>query len=104
MDMNLVILGGRLSRDPEIREFESGGRLVRYAVTVRSDEAGCRTDIVPVTLWNPTLDDLAWVRGDGVWITGMVQRRYRSAPGGRQGVIEVVASSVRDRTVHDLAD
>ena len=38
MDLNLVVLCGRLAAPAEIRQFESGSRLARYLVTVRSEE------------------------------------------------------------------
>jgi single-stranded DNA-binding protein len=37
MDLNLVVLCGRLAVEPELRTFESGTRLMRLLVTVRSD-------------------------------------------------------------------
>ena len=53
MDLNLVVLAGRLAAPPELRAFESGATLIRYLVTVRSEEPRRRVDVVPVTLWNP---------------------------------------------------
>ena len=38
MDLNLVVLSGRLAAPPELRVFESGRRFARYLVTVRSEE------------------------------------------------------------------
>jgi len=100
MDLNLVVLSGRLAADPEVREFESGSRLVRYLMTVRSDEPGRRVDVVPVTRWNPTPDDEARVRGDRVWVTGTLQRRFWTANEGRRSRVEIIATHVtlRDET------
>src|SRR4051812_7012131 len=49
--MNVVVLHGTLSRDPEERMLPSGDRLLAYEVTVR--EEGQPTDSVPVTWLDP---------------------------------------------------
>ena len=39
MDLNLIVLAGRLAAPPETASFDSGASFVRYLVTIRSDEA-----------------------------------------------------------------
>jgi single-stranded DNA-binding protein len=96
-DINLVVLRGRLGADPELREFESGSRLIRYLVVLRSEAPRRRTDVVPVVVWDPP-DDL-WERSGlyewSFWGVGSVQRRYFEGPEGRTSRIEVVAEQVR---------
>lgn len=94
MDMNLVVMGGSLATDPEVRHFDSDTYLVRYLLTVRSDEPEHRVDVVPVTRWRPSSWEASRVRGDRLWVTGMVQRRFSSEFDGRQSRLEVVATSV----------
>lgn len=96
MDLNLVVLAGRLAAPPEIRQFESGTRLVRYLVTVRTEEPVRRVDVVPVTLWDPAdeLVDADPTPGTRVWVAGSVQRRFWSATEGRRSRLEVVADQV----------
>ena len=96
MDLNLVVLAGRLAAPPEIRLFEGGRRLARYLVTVRSIEPHRRVDVVPVVLWDPpdALVDAAPDPGIGVWVAGAVQRRFWSGPEGRRSRLEVVAEQV----------
>lgn len=93
MDMNLVVIGGSLVTDPEIRRFESGAYLARYLLTVRSEEPERRVDVVPVIRWEPSRWESDRARGDRLWITGMVQRRF-SGDHGRSSRLEVVATSV----------
>lgn len=99
MDLNLVVLSGRLAAPPEIRQFESGSRLARYLLTVRSDEPVSRVDVVPVTLWDPPDDliDLDPAPGSRLWVAGSVQRRFWSAEEGRRSRIEIVADQVCPR-------
>ena len=103
MDLNLVVLAGRLAAPPEIRQFESGSRLVRYLVTTRSEEPTRRVDVVPVTLWDPPDDliDAEPLPGARLWIAGSVQRRFWSATEGRRSRLEVVADQVCPRENSD---
>ena len=104
MDFNLVVLGGRLAAPPELRIFESGARLLRYLVTVKSDEPHRRVDVLPVTLWDPH-DEL--VRqdlqpGNRLWTVGSVQRRFWDGTDGRRSRIELIAANVSPRDPESL--
>jgi single-stranded DNA-binding protein len=96
MNMNLVVLGGKLAAPPELREFESGSSLIRCLVTVRSEAPRRRVDVVPVTLWDPAPDEplAAAAPGRRIWVTGMVQRRFWEAAEGRRSRLEVVAHHI----------
>ena len=104
-DFNLVVLCGSLAVEPEYRSFDSGARLIRYLVTTRSSEPVRRTDVIPITQWDPP--DPAWERsffmGERVMVIGTVQRRFWNAVEGRKSRLEVVASSVEFRDSGCLA-
>lgn len=106
MDLNLVVLAGRLAAPPEFRRFESGARLVRYLVTVRSDEPRRRVDVVPVTQWNPDEAALAAPADPGrrLWIAGGVQRRFWDGDATRRSRLEIIAHQVEIRDEHDRPD
>lgn len=95
-DFNLVVLCGQLTIEPEYRAYDSGARLIRFLVSTRSSEPLRRLDVVPVVVWDPP--DELWMRDsqrlDRVIVIGTVQRRYWTAPDGRESRIEVVASKV----------
>ena len=99
MDMNLVVLTGTLATAPDLREFESGARLLRLLVTVRQDEPRKRVDVVPVTLWDPPADLLSenLERGRRVMVVGAAQRRFWEAKEGRKNRVEIVAEHVKPR-------
>jgi single-stranded DNA-binding protein len=104
MDMNLVVLAGSVSAPPEHRVFESGARLLRLLITVRTDEPRRRVDVVPVTLWDPP-DELEQVAiGSRVWVAGSVQRRFWDAEAGRKSRLEVVAQQVTLRPLEELVE
>ncbi len=104
MDLNLIVLCGRLSVDAEMRTFDSGARLIRYLMVVRADHPRRRVDVIPVTLWDPPgeLLDQPGQKGDRIWVCGMVQRRYWESPDGRRSRIEVVAEQVTMRDLDEL--
>ncbi|MDQ3781733.1 MAG: single-stranded DNA-binding protein [Actinomycetota bacterium] len=93
VDINLVVIAGRLSADPESRTLESGTTLVRFLVTVRLSQPRRRVDVIPVTMWEPPDDLMADppLRGDRVWFTGNIRRRFWEGPEGRRSRLEVVA-------------
>jgi single-stranded DNA-binding protein len=101
MDLNLVVLSGRLAAAPEMRVLDSGTRLVRYLVTLRTETPRRRVDVLPVTLWEPS-DDAAvdLEKGRRVWVAGSAQRRFWEGPEGRRSRIEIVAEQV----THDIAE
>ncbi len=104
MDLNLVVLAGRVAADPEIRTFDSGSTLLRLLVTVRSSEPRRRIDVVPVVMWSPDDAVIEGVAaGRPVWVAGSVRRRFWSADDGRSSRLEVVAHEVtlRDDEVSD---
>ena len=86
MDINLVVVAGTLAATPELREFDSGARLLRLLVTVRTPEPHKRVDVIPVTLWDPPAELVAGnpERGRRVWVCGGVQRRFWEAKEGRR--------------------
>lgn len=104
MDLNLVVLCGRIATDPELRVFDSGTRLIRYLITVRSDAPRRRVDVVPVTLWDPTDEqvDEPGERGRRIWVCGAVQRRFWESPDGRSSRLEVVAEQVNVNDVEAM--
>lgn len=93
MDMNMVLLSGKLAAPPELRKFESGSRLLRSLVTARCDAPRRRVDVIPVTLWEPAQDHelIEAPAGQRVWVLGTVQRRFWSSTEGRRSRLEVVA-------------
>lgn len=104
MDLNLVVICGRLAVDPELKSFDSGTKLVKLLVTVRSEEPRRRVDVVPVAVWDPPADliDEMPEKGRRIWVCGSVQRRFQEAEGERRSRLEVVAEQVRLKDVEDL--
>lgn len=102
MDLNLVVLCGRVAVAPELIEDNSHSRLLRILLTVRAEYPRTRIDVVPVRMWDPP-DDLiepGLTVAERVLVTGAVQRRFSDGAAGRRSRIEVVAFDVARH--HDL--
>ncbi len=99
MDLNLIVLSGRIAAEPEVLTFASGTRLLRLLVTVRSEEPRRRIDVLPVVLWDPADDVLPDepCRGVPVWVAGSVQRRFWAVGEGGTSRVEIVAHDVKIR-------
>jgi len=104
MDLNLIVLCGRLMVDAELRVFDSGTRLVRYLVRTEVDYPRRRVDVIPVALWDPPDDlvDNPGEKGERIWVCGSAQRRHWEYPDGRRSGIEVVAEQVKLDDIEEL--
>ena len=93
--VNVVVLAGRLSDAPEVKEMPSGDKVTRFRLSV--PEVGKRVLPLQVSAW----DNLArkgcerLVKGDSVLIRGHLVRRFFRDGGGGRSVTEVVATEVR---------
>ncbi len=101
MDINLIVIAGKLAAEPELKEYESGTHLLRILVTVHSDEPHRRIDILPIVMWDPD-DELVEemtlsgsVRGRSIWVIGAVQRRFWAKSQGRVSKVEIVAHDMK---------
>jgi single-strand DNA-binding protein len=90
--MNIVLLQGKLSSEPEERMLQSGVRLVTYEVTTRDDEQRAKT--VPVAWFDPGRRAPAVGTGDEVTVVGAVARRFFRTGAATASRTEVVATIV----------
>ncbi len=91
--LNLAIVCGAVSGEPEVRVLESGRRLATFSLRIRIDAEPAVS--VPVTVWEPAvwIEDL--VNGEEVVVVGRVRRRFFAlAAGGRGNRVDVEATYV----------
>jgi single-strand DNA-binding protein len=93
--VNVVVLAGRLSEAPEVKDMPSGDKVTRFRLHV--PEAGKRVLPLPVSAWERAArkgcDGLA--KGDAVLVRGHLVRRFFRDGGGGRSVTEVVATEVK---------
>lgn len=101
-DRNEVVLVGRVSADPEVKELPSGDSVWLFRLVVRRPEGSASrqtVDTLECSAWSPRVQRSVsgWRAGDRVEVSGSVRRRFFRAGGGAQSRVEVEVSSVRLR-------
>jgi single-strand DNA-binding protein len=93
--VNVVVLAGRLSDEPEHKPMPSGDTVTRFRLYV--PEAGKRVLPLPVSAWDkaPRKACQALAKGDAVLVRGHLIRRFFRDGGGGRSVTEVVATEVK---------
>lgn len=90
--LNLAIVVGVLSSEPETRIIEDRGEVVSLQVRVTSSDGATS---VPVTMWSPPAWLLAAGEGTPVLVAGIVRRRFWRTPAGTTvSRVDVEAMSV----------
>jgi single-strand DNA-binding protein len=93
--VNVVVLAGRLSADPEVMELPSGDQVAKLRLQV--PEAGKRVLPLPVAAWDRATRRCCerLTKGDAVMVRGHLVRRFFRGTGGGRAMMEVVASEVK---------
>jgi single-strand DNA-binding protein len=93
--VNVVVLAGRLSADPEFAELPSGDQVAKLRLQV--PEAGKRVLPLPVAAWDRAnrRNCERLTKGDAVMVRGHLVRRFFRGSGGGRAMMEVVASEVK---------
>lgn len=94
MDLNVLMLSGRLAVAPEIRLHDSGAVCARLLIATRRESPTRRVDVLPVSCWDPADDLLQAGAGRRLWVTGSLQRRFRDSDVGRRSRLEVLADDL----------
>ena len=91
--MNVVVIQGKLSSEPQLRELASGSVLYSLEVTTPASAASERACSVPVAWFDPPAAP-SLEPGAEVVVVGTVRRRFFRGALGTQSRTEVVASEV----------
>ncbi|MGL5042266.1 MAG: single-stranded DNA-binding protein [Culicoidibacterales bacterium] len=100
--INRVVLVGRLTKDPELRQTQTGISVATFTLATNrtfANQSGEReADYVPCVIWRKQAENVAQYVGKGslVGVEGRLQTRsYDAADGTKRFVMEVVADSVQ---------
>ncbi len=102
-DINVVILSGRLTRDPEVKYTPSGRPVVRFGIAVNrsfvdsNNERQERTSFVNIVVWGAQAENCGKFlsKGSPVMVEGRLEiRKYTAQTGEDKRVTEVVARKV----------
>ena len=98
--LNVVVLQGRMTRDPELRHTQAGKAVTSFSLAVERDfksngEKG--TDFIDVVAWGQTAEFVCSYLGKGrmIGVTGRLQvREWQDRDGNRRRSAEVQADRV----------
>lgn len=90
MALNKVILVGRLTQDPELKQTDSGIEVTRFGVAINT--AQNKTDFFDVVAWRQTATFISryFKKGDGICVDGYLSSRSYEKNGVKHTVYEVV--------------
>ena len=92
--MNVVILGGRLARDPELRTTSTGKKVCSFTVAVKRDKKD-DTDFFKCKAWERTGENIAkfFTKGRYISITGAIENsKYTDKSGNERESTEINVS------------
>ena len=98
--LNLVILVGRLARNPEVQELENGKKVANITLAVprsfKNHEGEYETDFIDCTLWNAVAENasLYCEQGDIIGVKGRLQKDSYEKDGENRTRMNVVAEKV----------
>lgn len=95
--MNLVVITGRLTRDPSLKQTTTGTAVCNFSLAVDKRKREDGADFFDCVAWQKTAELIAQYLGKGrkCGIQGRLQSRtYQAADGTNRKVMEVVVESV----------
>lgn len=105
LNLNKVILGGRLTADPELKQTASGTAVMSFTVAVGRKHAAKtdgapqmpQSDFVNCVAWRSTAEFISryFHKGSSICVIGRIQTRsFTDSAGNKRYVTEVVADEV----------
>ena len=96
MNLNIVILAGRLTADPELKTTPNGISVCSFSVAVdrRYSKDNKQTDFINVVAWRSTAEFITkyFSKGNSICVCGSIQtRNYTDKNGNKRTAVEVVA-------------
>ncbi len=114
LNLNKVILAGRLTADPELKQTQSGIAVVSFSIAVNrrfasrdSQQGQPEADFFRVTAWRSTAEFIAkyFHKGSAICITGSIQNRsWTDQQGQKRYSTDIVADEaffVENRSAQD---
>ena len=98
--MNKIFLIGRITKDVNLSETNSGISVCRISIAVnrrRTGDGEPQTDFFNVTAWRGLADNVAKYckKGNKIAVTGSIQiRQYEANDGTKRTAVDVVAEDV----------
>ena len=100
LNLNKVVLAGRLTGDPELKQTTSGVSVTNFSIAINrrfssrgGENAEQQTDFINVVAWRQTAEFITkfFRKGSAICLTGSIQTRaWQDAQGQKRYATEVV--------------
>ena len=96
LNLNKVVLAGRITADPELKQTQSGISVVSFTIAVnrKYSKEQQQTDFISVIAWRQTAEFISryFKKGSAICITGAIQTRsWQDQQGQKRYATEVIA-------------
>ena len=101
LNLNKVVLAGRMTADPELKQTPSGVSVLSFTIAVNrsyvskgSEQGERQADFINVVAWRSTAEFISkyFRKGSAICVTGSIQTRtWQDQQGQRRYATEVVA-------------
>jgi single-strand DNA-binding protein len=93
-NLNKVILGGRMTADPELKQTPQGIAVTSFSIAINRKGKDAQTDFVNCVAWRQTADFICkyFKKGSSICISGSIQTRsWNDQQNNKRYATEVVA-------------
>lgn len=94
LNLNKVILGGRLTADVELKQTNTGISVCSFSIAVNRKANNKVTDFIDIVAWRKTAEFIAtyFCKGSSIVIVGELQKReWQDNQGNKRYATEVIA-------------
>lgn len=98
--MNKVLLIGRLTRDPEVKETVAGIKYARFTIAVNKPTKDSEADFIPVVAWRNTADFMEKYIKKGALVS--VEGRFTSSSYSNSDNVKVTRYEIAAERVEGL--
>jgi single-strand DNA-binding protein len=101
LNLNKVVLAGRLTADPELKQTQSGISVTSFSIAVNrrfvsrnNEQSEQQTDFINIVAWRQTAEFISkyFKKGSAICLTGSIQTRtWQDNQGQKRYATEVVA-------------
>lgn len=93
LNLNKVILAGRITSDPELKKTPNGISVTSFSIAVKR-RIGDETDFLDVVSWRGTAEFITrfFRKGQAICVSGSLQKRqWNDKKGGKRIAVEIIA-------------
>lgn len=110
LNLNKVILGGRLTAEPELKTTTSGLSVTTFTIAVNRKSADKKADFIECVAWRGTAEFITryFSKGSAICVCGSLQTRtWEDKNGAKRKTVEIIvdeASFVEGKNTEETYD